>query len=139
MLSLDNYAQNNPQVNLKVIDKDTVFCINKDYAVYTLSKFDSLTHFRNSFFDCANILEDCVKVKDQYKKLSDLKEEEIRNLNRQILYCDEISESYYKSDMLNKELNATLKKQLRKTKVWNGIGWGAITTTVITSLFLILK
>jgi hypothetical protein len=71
--------------------------------------------------------------------LSTQKDTLIDNLHKQVLYCEGISESYYKSEILNKQLQKDLKKQLRKTKVWNGIGWGAITATVITSIILILK
>lgn len=139
LLSLNPYCQNNPKIKISVINDDTVFIFNRDYAQYVINKFDSLDHFRNSFFGCVNVLEDCVKVKDQYKKLSDLKEQEILSLKREILYFDQLAESYDKSEKINKQLQGDLKKQLRKTKLWNGIGWGAITTTVITSVFLILK
>lgn len=112
---------------------------NRDYAKFIISKFDSLEHFRTSFFDCIEVLEKCNDVKDKYKELSNKKEQEIVSLNKQILYCDELAESYNKSEMINKQLQKDLQRQLRKTKVWNGIGWGAIATTAITSIFLILR
>jgi hypothetical protein len=74
-----------------------------------------------------------------YKKIIAVNDDLIVNLNKQILYCDELAESYNKSDNLNKILQKDLKKQLRKTKLWNGIGWGAISATVITSLILVFK
>jgi hypothetical protein len=139
MLSCKSYCQNNQKIELFVINNDTVFIFNKSYGNYLVSKFDSLQHFKTSFFDCADILTDCAKLRDNYKLLSTQKDSLIDNLHRQILYCEEIAESHYKSELLNKQLQKDLKKQLRKTKLWNGIGWGAITATVITSIILILK
>jgi len=139
MLSYNSYCQNNQNIKLSVINGDTVFVFNKAYGNYLVSKFDSLQHFKASFFDCADVLTDCAKVRDSYKLLTTQKDSLIDNLHKQVLYCEEISESYHKSELLNKQLQKDLKRQLRKTKVWNGIGWGAITATVITSIILILK
>jgi Zn-finger domain-containing protein len=139
MLSYKSYCQNNQNIKLSVINNDTVFIFNKVYANYLVSKFDSLKHYKISFNVCADVLTDCAKLRDNYKLLSTQKDSLIDNLHKQVLYCEGISESYHKSEILNKQLQKDLKRQLRKTKVWNGIGWGAITATVITSLILILK
>jgi Zn-finger domain-containing protein len=139
MLSYKSYCQNNQNIKLSVINNDTVFIFNKVYANYLVSKFDSLKHYKISFNVCADVLTDCAKLRDNYKLLSTQKDSLIDNLHKQVLYCEGISESYHKSEILNNQLQKDLKKQLRKTKVWNGIGWGAITATVITSLILILK
>jgi Zn-finger domain-containing protein len=139
MLSYKSYCQNNQNIKLSVINGDTVFVFNKAYGNYLVSKFDSLKHYKISFNVCADVLTDCAKLRDNYKLLSTQKDSLIDNLHKQVLYCEGISESYHKSEILNNQLQKDLKKQLRKTKVWNGIGWGAITATVITSLILILK
>ena len=139
MLSYKSYCQNNQNIKISVINNDTVFVFNKAYGNYLVSKFDSLKHYKISFNVCADVLTDCAKLRDNYKLLSTQKDSLIDNLHKQVLYCEGISESYHKSEILNKQLQKDLKKQLRKTKVWNGIGWGAITATVITSLILILK
>jgi Zn-finger domain-containing protein len=139
MLSYKSYCQNNQNIKLSVINNDTVFIFNKVYANYLVSKFDSLKHYKISFNVCADVLTDCAKLRDNYKLLSTQKDSLIDNLHKQVLYCEGISESYHKSEILNKQLQKDLKRQLKKTKVWNGIGWGAITATVITSLILILK
>jgi len=139
MLSYNSYCQNNQNIKLSVINGDTVFVFNKAYGNYLVSKFDSLQHFKASFFDCADVLTDCANLRDNYKLLSTQKDSLIDNLHKQVLYCEGISESYHKSELLNKQLQKDLKKQSRKTKLWNGIGWGAITATVITSIILILK
>jgi Zn-finger domain-containing protein len=139
MLSYKSYCQNNQNIKLSVINNDTVFIFNKAYGNYLVSKFDSLKHYKISFNVCADVLTDCAKLRDNYKLLSTQKDSLIDNLHKQVLYCEGISESYHKSEILNNQLQKDLKKQLRKTKVWNGIGWGAITATVITSLILILK
>jgi Zn-finger domain-containing protein len=139
MLSYNSYCQNNQNIKLSVINGDTVFVFNKAYGNYLVSKFDSLKHYKISFNVCADVLTDCAKLRDNYKLLTTQKDSLIDNLHKQVLYCEGISESYHKSEILNKQLQKDLKRQIRKTKVWNGIGWGAITATVITSLILILK
>jgi hypothetical protein len=138
-LCLKSYSQNNPKIDIKIVDNDTVFVFNKAYAGYLVNKFDSLKHFKAAYFDCTATLDSAVTVMYDYKKIIAVKDDLIVNLNKQILYCDELAESYNKSDNLNKILQKDLKKQLRKTKLWNGIGWGAISATVITSLILVFK
>ena len=139
MLSYKSYCQNNQNIKLSVINNDTVFIFNKAYGNYLVSKFDSLKHYKISFNVCADVLTDCAKLRDNYKLLTTQKDSLIDNLHKQVLYCEGISESYHKSEILNKQLQKDLKRQIRKTKVWNGIGCGAITATVVTSLILILK
>ena len=139
MLSYKSYCQNNQNIKLSVINNDTVFIFNKAYGNYLVSKFDSLKHFKAAYFDCTATLDSAVTVMYDYKKIIAVNDDLIVNLNKQILYCDELAESYNKSDNLNKILQKDLKKQLRKTKLWNGIGWGAISATVITSLILVFK
>jgi Zn-finger domain-containing protein len=139
MLSYKSYCQNNQNIKISVINNDTVFVFNKAYGNYLVSKFDSLKHYKISFNVCADVLTDCAKLRDNYKLLSTQKDSLIDNLHKQVLYCEGISESYHKSEILNKQLQKDLKKQLRKTKVWNGIGWGAISATIITSIILVFK
>jgi hypothetical protein len=138
-LCLKSYSQNNPKIDIKIVDNDTVFVFNKAYAGYLVNKFDSLKHFKAAYFDCTATLDSAVTVMYDYKKIIAVNDDLIVNLNKQILYCDELAESYNKSYNLNKILQKDLKKQLRKTKLWNGIGWGAISATVITSLILVFK
>jgi hypothetical protein len=138
-LCLKSYSQNNPKIDIKIVDNDTVFVFNKAYAGYLVNKFDSLRHFKSAYFDCTATLDSAASVIDGYKKIIYVKDDLIVNLNKQILYCDELAESYHKSDNLNKALQADLKKQLRRTKLWNGIGWAAISTTILTSILFIIK
>jgi hypothetical protein len=134
-----SYSQIKPQIDIKVIDKDTLFTFNKPYAAYLISKFDSLKHFRTSYFDCTATLDSAVNVIDGYKKIIDIKDDLVVNLNKQILYCDELAESYNKSEVLNKKLQDDLQRQLKKTRLWNTVGWSAIATTVVTSILILIK
>ena len=52
MLFSKSYSQNNIQV--KVINGDTLFVFNKEYANYIVSKYDSLKHYKISFNVCAD-------------------------------------------------------------------------------------
>lgn len=139
LLCSKSYSQIKPQIDIKIIDRDTLFTFNKPYAAYLISKFDSLKHFRTSYFDCTATLDSAANVIDGYKKIIDIKDDLVVNLNKQILYCDELAESYNKSEILNKKLQEDLQKQLRKTKTWNTIGWAAISTTILTSIFILIK
>lgn len=139
LLCSKSYSQIKPQIDIKVIDKDTLFTFNKPYAAYLISKFDSLKHFKSSYFDCTATLDSAVNVIGGFKNIIDIKDDLIVNLNKQILYCDELAESYNKSEVLNKKLQEDLQKQFKKTKLWNTIGWAAISTTVLTSIFILIK
>lgn len=139
LLCSKSYCQNKPEIEIKVINNDTLFVFNKAYANLLVNKFDSLTHFRQSFFDCADVLTDCAKVRDNYKNLIKNQDDLILNLNKQVMYGEELAESYNNLDIFNKQLQKDLKRQHRKTKLWNGIGWTAISATILTSIFLIVK
>lgn len=139
LLYSKSYSQIKPQIDIKVIDKDTLFAFNKPYAAYLISKFDSLKHFRTSYFDCTATLDSAVNVIDGYKKIIDIKNDLVVNLHKQILYCDELAESYNKSEVLNKKLQEDLQRQLKKTRLWNTVGWAAISTTVLTSILILIK
>lgn len=133
------YSQSKPEIEIKVINNDTLFVFNRAYGNFLVTKFDSLTHYKQSFFDCADVLTDCAKVRDNYKNLINNQDDLILNLNKQVMYGEELAESYNNLDIYNKQLQKDLKRQYRKTKIWNGIGWGAISATILTSIFLIVK
>jgi len=139
LLFSKSYSQSKPKIDIKIIDSDTLFVFNKQYASYLINKFDSLKYFRSSYFDCTEALDNAVSLVDDYKKIIDIKDDLVVNLNKQILYCDELAESYNKSDILNKKIQEDLQKQIKKTRVWNTIGWSAIATTVLTSILIIIK
>jgi hypothetical protein len=138
-LCLKSYSQSNPKIDIKIVDNDTVFVFNKAYAGYLVNKFDSLKHFKAAYFDCTATLDSAVGVMYDYKDMLSIKDDLIVNLNKQILYCDELAESYERSEQMNDVLQKDLKRQLRKTKLWNGIGWAAISTTILTSILFIIK
>lgn len=139
LLYSNSYCQNKPEIEIKIINNDTLFVFNKPYANLLVNKFDSLRHFKQSFFDCADVLTDCAKVRDDYKNLIKTQDDLIVNLNKQVMIEEELIESYNRIDIYNKQLQKELKRQYRKTKLWNGIGWGAISATILTSIFLIVK
>lgn len=139
LLYSNSYCQNKPEIEIKVINNDTLFVFNRAYGNFLVTKFDSLKHFKQSFFDCADVLTDCAKVRDNYKNLINNQDDLILNLNKQVMYGEELAESYNNLDIYNKQLQKDLKRQHRKTKLWNGIGWTAISATILTSIFLIVK
>ena len=134
-----SYSQNKPTIGVKVIDTDTVFVFNKPYASYIVSKFDSLRHYKVSYFDCVATLDSAASVIQGYKNIVAENDDLILNLNKQVMHCDELSELHYKSEQLNNQLQKDLKKQYRKTKIWSSVGWAAISTTLLTSIFFIIK
>ena len=134
-----SYSQNKPIIDIKIIDKDTLFVFNKPYAAYLVNKFDSLKHFKSSYFDCVEVLDSSMSVINDYKLIVSKKNDLILNLSKQIFYCDELAESYHKSEQINKKLQEDLKKQYKKTKSWNTIGWIAISTTILTSIIILIK
>lgn len=139
LLCSNSYCQNKPEIEIKVINNDTLFVFNRAYGNFLVTKFDSLRHFKQSFFDCADVLTECAKVRDNYKNLIKTQDDLIVNLNKQVMAEEELVESYNRIDIYNKQLQKDLKRQYKKTKLWNGIGWTAISATILTSIFLIVK
>jgi hypothetical protein len=85
------------------------------------------------------VLDNSVGVINSYKEIINTKDKLILNLNKQVFHCDELTESYDKSEKINKKLQEDLQKQYRKTKTWNTVSWIAISTTILTSIIILIK
>ena len=93
--SIKGLTYDKPNVLFKFRTKlDTLFVFNKSYANLLVNKFDSLRHFKQSFFDCADVLTDCAKVRDNYKNIVKTQDDLITNLHKQVMYGEELVESY---------------------------------------------
>jgi hypothetical protein len=136
-LCSESYSQ--PQIDIKIIDKDTLFVFNKSYAASLINKIDSLKHFKSAYFDCVEALDSSVSIINDYKTIVTAKDKLILNLNNQIISYDKLAESYERSELINKKLQDNLQRQLKKTRIWNTVGWAAISTTILTSILILIK
>ena len=136
-LCSESYSQ--PQIDIKIIDKDTLFVFNKSYAASLINKIDSLKHFKSAYFDCVEALDSSVSIINDYKTIVTAKDKLILNLNNQIISYGKLAESYERSELINKKLQDNLQRQLKKTRIWNTVGWSAISTTILTSILILIK
>lgn len=90
--------------------------------------------------DCMSIVNDCEILIDKYKKLVDLKDTEIFNLSKQSEnYSDMYKSCQISLDVERAEYKYVIKTEKRKRKLWQIIGYVAISTTIGSITYAILK
>lgn len=90
--------------------------------------------------ECMSIVDDCEILIDKYKNLIDLKDTEIINLSKQSEnYSDMYKSCQISLDVERAEYTHVIKTQKRKRKLWQIIGYVAISTTIGSITYGILK
>ncbi len=101
-----------------------------------LTERDSLNHFRGSFFDCADILKNCVNEKVELNQLYIQSEVKFNGLQKQFVYYLEKTNDLEK---VNLKLESNLKKEKRKVGIWKAVGLTGIATTILTTTLIFIK
>ena len=118
VLCLTGYAQDKPTVTTAVIGTDTVFVMNREYAELVAERFDSLASLKESFSECNSVVDGLQSAIVERGRLISEQNNLIGNLHADILNREAQIESYQRSVNAYKEVEAQLKKETRKRKVW---------------------
>jgi len=134
------YSQNRT-ITQQVINGDTVFVMNRPYAQWVLTKFDSLTQCKVNNKECMSVVEDLeIVVQDKNKVINRLEAVNI-NYSIEIGELNHVVESFRRVEKLNDDVKKSLESEIKKRKFWQGLAYFGIGSTVVAStmIFIILK
>ena len=132
-----------PKIDLIVVNGDTSFIINRKFAEKIAIQYDSLKIVTTKLSEYKIVLDDCVKVKDQYKVAFDKSMDITDMLKREAETKDQIVKGYKTIEESQKKIITDLNTQFRKVKNRNkwltGLSIGGVTFGFTSFILLLLK
>lgn len=132
-----------PKIDLIVVNGDTSFIINRKFAEKIAIQYDSLKIVTTKLSEYKIVLDDCVKVKDQYKVAFDKSMDITDMLKREAETKDQIVQGYKTIEESQKKIITDLNTEFRKVKNRNkwltGLSIGGVTFGFTSFILLLLK
>lgn len=132
-----------PEIEMVVVNNDTLFTINRKFAELVAIQYDSLKIVSDKLKECNGVLDYCVEVKNQYKVALDQSQGVSDMLKKEIEKKDKIINSYKKIDesqqAMYKELNTEFKKAKNRNKWLTGLTIGGVSVGFTSIILLLLK
>ena len=142
-LSKNKQDSTKPQIDLMLVNGDTMFVINRKFAEQIAIQYDSLEIMSNKLNQCNDVVNDCVKLKDQYKVALDKSEDVTIMLKKELTTKDKVIKSYEKIDESQQKIVTELNNEFRKAKNRNkwltALTIGGISVGFTSTILLLLK
>jgi len=132
-----------PQIDLMVINGDTLFTINRKLAEIIAIEHDSLELTAKRLNDCTDALISSIDVKNQYKVALEKSEGISDMLKKELDKKDRIIQGYQTIDVSQQkiigELHNEFKRSRNRNKWLTGITIGGTTLGFTSIILLLLK
>jgi hypothetical protein len=142
-LSKNKQDSTKPQIDLMLVNGDTMFVINRKFAEQIAIQYDSLEITSNKLNQCNDVVNDCVKLKDQYKVALEKSEDVTIMLKKELTTKDKVIKSYEKIDESQQKIVTELNNEFRKAKNRNkwltGLTIAGISVGFTSTILLLLK
>jgi hypothetical protein len=132
-----------PEINLVVVNGDTLFTINRKFAEIIAIEHDSLVIQNQRIKDYSSSLSSCLDVKNEYKtaldksvKLSDMLKEENKLKDKIIIGLNKVSDT--QESFIN-DLNKEFNKAKNRNKWLVGLTIGGVSVGFTSIILLLLK
>jgi hypothetical protein len=142
-LSKNKQDSTKPQIDLMLVNGDTMFVINRKFAEQIAIQYDSLEITTKKLKECDDVLISCVQLKEQYKialekseKISDMLKIENNDKTKLILSYKHIDETQQK---IITDLNQEFTKSKNRNKWLTGLTIGGISVGFTSLILLLLK
>jgi len=122
-----------------VIDSDTFFLMDRQYAEFVLMRFDSLESCKRLESDCSNLILEMETGIINRSRMIDKQNELIGNLNMEISVLNQKIDSYKRTESVSESLRKQLKVEKRRRKLWRNTAVGVGIAGVVSSIYLILR
>ena len=126
-------------INEFVIDSDTFFLMDRQYAEFVLMRFDSLESCKRLESDCSNLILEMETGIINRSRMIDKQNELIGNLNMEISVLNQKIDSYKRTESVSESLRKQLKVEKRRRKLWRNTAVGVGIAGVVSSIYLILR
>lgn len=122
-----------------MIDSDTFFLMDRQYAEFVLMRFDSLESCKRLESDCSNLILEMETGIINRSRMIDKQNELIGNLNTEISVLNQKIDSYKRTESVSESLRKQLKVEKRRRKLWRNTAVGVGIAGVVSSIYLILR
>lgn len=132
-----------PEIELVVVNGDTLFTINRKMAEEIAIQYDSLEIVSTKLTECRDVVDSFVVLQEKYQISID-KSKEIKDvMTMEIDKKDKIIKSYMTIDETQRDIISNLDKEFKKAKNRNkwltGLTIGGVSVGFTSILLLLLK
>jgi len=129
----------NREIRQQIINTDTFFVMNRQYAQWVLSKFDTLEYVKRKLDDSKEIIgmlnNHTILLNETITKQTDA----IKAYEIEVSETNHLIDSYRRAEIINNQVRQSLEKEKKRKSLWKGLallGFGS--TAVATTMILII-
>lgn len=129
----------NREIRQQIISTDTFFVMNRQYAQWVLSKFDTLEYVKRKLDDSKEIIgmlnNHTILLNETITKQTDA----IKAYEIEVGETNHLIDSYRRAEIINNQVRQSLEKEKKRKGLWKGLallGFGS--TAVATTMILII-
>jgi hypothetical protein len=129
----------NREIRQQIINTDTFFVMNRQYAQWVLSKFDTLEYVKRKLDDSKEIIgmlnNHTILLNETITKQKDA----IKAYEIEVSETNHLIDSYRRAEIINNQVRQSLEKEKKRKSLWKGLAFlGIGSTAVATTMILII-
>jgi hypothetical protein len=110
--------------------------ITRQFAEFVAARFDSLKAFKEANKICVDAVDSCFALVKTFEQLDILQERKIAGQAEEIAMLNDFVDSYKRQEVITKDIQKQYKKEKRKRKFWQIVGFGTGAGFITTILLL---
>ena len=129
----------NREIRQQIINTDTFFVMNRQYAQWVLSKFDTLEYVKLKLDDSKEIIgmlnNHTILLNETITKQKDA----IKAYEIEVSETNHLIDSYRRAEIINNQVRQSLEKEKKRKSLWKGLAFlGIGSTAIATTMILII-
>lgn len=129
----------NREIRQQIINTDTFFVMNRQYAQWVLSKFDTLEYVKRKLDDSKEIIgmlnNHTILLNETITKQTDA----IKAYEIEVSETNHLINSYRRAEIINNQVRQSLEKEKKRKSLWKGLAFlGIGSTAIATTMILII-
>lgn len=129
----------NREIRQQIINTDTFFVMNRQYAQWVLSKFDTLEYVKRKLDDSKEIIgmlnNHTILLNETITKQKDA----IKAYEIEVSETNHLIDSYRRAEIINNQVRQSLEKEKKRKSLWKGLAFlGIGSTAIATTMILII-
>ncbi len=120
----------------QITQTDKGLVITRQFAEFVAARFDSLKTFKELYFVSVAALDSCVQLVGNTEQLDIAQERKIAGQAEEIAALWYLVDSYKKQEVITTNIQKQLKKETRKRKFWQLVGFGT-GAGLLTTIFIL--
>lgn len=120
----------------QITQTDKGLVITRQFAEFVAARFDSLKAFKEANKICVDAVDSCFVLVKTFEQLDILQERKIAGQAEEIAMLNDFVDSYKRQEVITKDIQKQYKKEKRKRKFWQLVGFGTGAGLITTILLL---